>query len=561
VIIIPATARWVVHSEQGRNDCINYVKDLEKTDGGVLITGINCSADFCAYEMKMNNNKFRIEEDKESRTCYHGYQSFDPKEKDLTPEEVHKMGVELVKRLYPDFQVLVTTHIDQAHLHNHFVINAVNTKGRKLEDRLSNPLEGLYGLRDMSDKIALENGLKIIEDAPKIGKFHKNKYLYQLASKSWRSQIIEMIEELKIKCYSFDELLESLSLEGYLIKQGKNIKIKPYGKQNFVTMKVLGEDYSEESLKKFFYEKNKNNVSLKFKSYSLNITNSEILNFYNSLAISSKQSILYSMKNLNNNSNYPKYYNSRYMEYKRYQQLVDTIEFLNEQEIYNYNSLINKINELKLDIQSKEKEYEEQVSYNETLQLRVPLCHLYLKYVTYYDCYVEQIEMLKENIEPSDEVKTFLEIKKELQVNDTDDVKQILSSANRIKAETNRQYAYLSYLKNKASELEKIKSMSMENEKGYIKSISFSKRMIDETRSTEKEYCIRIPYSELYIFIPKNNVAWISYDNRGIIYLIDDMEYSLYNKENQIIQKIKGEELEEVEKKEKERINEYYKSK
>lgn len=69
--------------------------------------------------------------------------------------------------------------------------------GRKLEDRLANPREGLYGLRDVSDQIALEHGLKIIEDAPKIGKFHKNKYLYDIANKTWKSQIIEMIEELK----------------------------------------------------------------------------------------------------------------------------------------------------------------------------------------------------------------------------------------------------------------------------------------------------------------------------------------------------------------------------
>ena len=112
--------------------------------------------------MKLNNDKFHINEEKESRTCYHGYQSFDPKEKDLTPEEVHQMGIELMKRLYPNYQVLVTTHIDQGHLHNHFVVNAVDMNGKKLEDRLANPKEGLYGLRDVSDEIALEHGLKII---------------------------------------------------------------------------------------------------------------------------------------------------------------------------------------------------------------------------------------------------------------------------------------------------------------------------------------------------------------------------------------------------------------
>lgn len=170
---------------------------------------------------------------------------------------VHQMGIELVKRLYPDFQVIVTTHTDRSHIHNHYVINAVNMKGRKLEDRLANPIEGLYGLRDMSDKIALEYGLKVIKDAPKIGRFGKSKYLYSEATKTWRQQITEKIESLKSICFSFDELLEQLAYDGYQIKSGKNIRVRPYGKERFVSIKTLGDEYSEESLKEFFKLKRK----------------------------------------------------------------------------------------------------------------------------------------------------------------------------------------------------------------------------------------------------------------------------------------------------------------
>ena len=550
-----------MHGVQGRNDCINYIKDVKKTDGGTLVTGINCSSEFASLEMKMNNDKFHFMEEKESRTCYHGYQSFDPKEKNLTPEEVHQMGIELMKRLYPNYQVLVATHIDRGHLHNHFIVNAVDMSGKKLEDRLANPKEGLYGLRDASDEIALEHGLKIIEDAPKIGRFHKNKYLYNLANKSWKSQIIEMLEHLKEECFSFDELLERLSLEGYQIKSGKNIRIKPLGKEKFVTMKVLGEDYSEEKLREFFYDKRSNDKTVIFQSYKLKNESSELLRIQSYIADSSKQSILLSMKGLDVKVSYPKYYNSRFLEVKRFNKIVDRINFLNDNNIFSYEDLQNKINELKVDIESKEKEYEEQQSYNETLQLRVPLCDLYLKYLDYYEQYLEQKDMLNENIELSDEVKTFLEIKEELKVSNTDEVKDIISSANRVKSETNRQYAYLSYLKSKINELEKIKGESIENSKGYIKSVSFSKKMIDENRSNEQIYCIRIPYSELYVYVPKDNVAWLSYDNRGVIYLVDDKEYELYNKDNQIVQRIYGEELEKISKDEKKKINEYYKNK
>ena len=558
---MPTTARWSVHGVQGRSDCINYIKNPDKTKGGTLITGINCSSEFAAYEMQVNNNKFNIIEDNSSRTCYHGYQSFDPKEKNLTPEEVHRMGVELMKRLYPDYQVVVCTHVDHLHIHNHFCINAVNTKGRKLEDRLSNPIEGLYGLRDMSDQIALENGLHIIYDAPKIGKFHKNKYLYALANQSWKSKIIDMLETLKDRCFSFEDLLENLELEGYQIKNGKNIRIRPYGKERFVTMKILGDEYSEESLKEFFKNKRKNQSIINFEDYKLNVPDSEILNLYNELAQLSKHSVLSTMQNLDSTKEYYKYYNSRYLEIKRYHKLVDTINFLNDHGIYNYNDLQSQIKIINDDIQNREEEYQTLLSENETMQLRVPLCDLYLQYLDYYNFYIEQQEIYNKDLEPSKEVQVFLDVKKELGVESTDEVQEIIASANKLKIDTNRKYAYLTYLKSKASELEKIKSISLETEKGFIKSVSISKKMIDESRSSEKEYCLRIPYSNYYMYIPRNQIAWVSYDNRGILYLVDDKEYILYDQNDKEVSRAQGETIEKISRDEKQKINDYYKLK
>lgn len=561
MIIIPVTARWSVHGVKGRENCIDYIKNPEKTKGGTLITGINCSSEFAAYEMQVNSQKFHIDEDDTSRTCYHGYQSFDPKEKNLTPEEVHEMGVELVKRLYPEFQVIVTTHTDHLHIHNHFCISSVSLKGRKLEDRLSNPLEGLYGLRDVSDQIALEHGLHIIQDAPKIGHYHKNRYLYDLANKSWKNQIIEMLESLKERCYSFDELLEQLALEGYQIKSGKNIRIRPYGKERFVTMKVLGDKYSEESLKEFFKDKRKNQQIFNFENYKLNTSDSEILNIYDQLARLSKHSVLSTMKDLDANSEYFKYYNSRYLEVRRYHQLVDTINFLNDHKVYNYDNLEMQLKEIQSDIARREEEYNSLLSKHETLQLRVPLCNLYIKYMDDYNAYSEQQEFYPNNIEPSKEVQTFLDIKKELNVETPEEVEEIISEANKMKIEMNQKYAYLTYLKKKASELEKIKGISLENEKGYIKSVSISKKMIDENRTTEDKYCIRIPYSNYFMYIPKNSVAWINFDSRGFVYLVDDKEYVLYDQNDKEIERVYGEDIESISQNEKSKVNEYYRIK
>ena len=54
--------------------------------------------------------------------------------------------------------------------------------------------------------------------------------------------------------------------------------------------------------------------------------------------------------------------------------------------------------------------------------------------------------------------------------------------------------------------------------------------------------------------------SWISYDNRAIVYLIDDKEYKLYNNYNQEVDKVNGEDVGEISQKEKQKVNEYYKT-
>ena len=85
----------------------------------------------------------------------HIIQSFSPEDK-VTPEQVHSIGMELVKRLYGDkAQAVITTHLDKAHLHNHICVNAYTTDGVKLNNKLSEILRA----RDLSDDICIERGI------------------------------------------------------------------------------------------------------------------------------------------------------------------------------------------------------------------------------------------------------------------------------------------------------------------------------------------------------------------------------------------------------------------
>lgn len=97
-------------------DVINYAMNFDKTEKQFYITGINCEGK-SAYEEMKNVKDFYNKND--GILGFHAYQSF--KEK-VSPELAHKIGVELANEIWGDrFQVIVTTHLNTEHIHNHFV--------------------------------------------------------------------------------------------------------------------------------------------------------------------------------------------------------------------------------------------------------------------------------------------------------------------------------------------------------------------------------------------------------------------------------------------------------
>lgn len=86
---------------------------------------------------------------------FHAFQSF--KENEVTPEQAHEIGVRLAQEMWGDrFEVIVSTHLNTKHYHNHFVINSVSFKDGK---RYYDKRETSAKLRQLSDSICEEYGL------------------------------------------------------------------------------------------------------------------------------------------------------------------------------------------------------------------------------------------------------------------------------------------------------------------------------------------------------------------------------------------------------------------
>ena len=102
----------------------SYTQNPNKTAGGQFVTAINCQKDIALQQMILTKQRYGKED---GYIAWHGYQSFKPGE--VTPEQCHALGVELARQMWGDrFQIIVTTHLDKEHLHNHFCINSVSFK-------------------------------------------------------------------------------------------------------------------------------------------------------------------------------------------------------------------------------------------------------------------------------------------------------------------------------------------------------------------------------------------------------------------------------------------------
>ena len=93
---------------------LDYLTGEGKTIKENLCTGINCDIETAYQDMMFVKEQF-------GKTggilAHHAEQSFKPGE--ITPEKAHKIGVKFADEMWGDrFQVIVTTHLDKAHIHN-----------------------------------------------------------------------------------------------------------------------------------------------------------------------------------------------------------------------------------------------------------------------------------------------------------------------------------------------------------------------------------------------------------------------------------------------------------
>lgn len=230
--------------QQSLHQVLAYARDGDKTEKQLFVSGINCDP-LTAYE-QMQRTKRQFQKT-DGIVAFHAYQAFAPGE--ATPEMAHAIGVKLAQELWGErFEVIVSTHLDKQHLHNHFVLNSVSfLDGKRYYDNKAS-----YALlRQTSDRLCREHALSVIDHLEPGKAKHYGEWKADQENKpTWRGLIRSDVDQALAGSMTWTQFIVALQKQGYEVKPNvKHLAVRPSGKERFVRLRSLGDDYTEEALK------------------------------------------------------------------------------------------------------------------------------------------------------------------------------------------------------------------------------------------------------------------------------------------------------------------------
>lgn len=241
-----------INSEYGKesyaslHNVVEYVNSDYKTEKQAFVSGINCVPEIALEEMVITKQAFNKTD---GILGFHAFQSF--KEGEVTPELAHEVGVKLAEEMWGDrFEVIVSTHTNTNHIHNHFVINSVSFKdGKKYYDNRTNYAK----FRSLSNEICEEYGLSWLkEKACRNSKINYGNYYKGFTEKSnYHTIAKEDIDRAIAQAYSFSDFEDLVKVMGYeIIYRYNKISVrKPPYKQNIRIERSFGDEYSIDNIK------------------------------------------------------------------------------------------------------------------------------------------------------------------------------------------------------------------------------------------------------------------------------------------------------------------------
>ena len=219
-----------VYAKSTRLDAaIRYILNGDKTDGQILTAHFNCDPGW-EYQQMMDTKRELGKTG--GRLAYHIIQSFKPGE--VTPELALEIAKEFAENYLSDYEVVIGTHIDKGHIHNHILYNSVSSRtGRKEHfDR-----NGYYAqIRARSDELCRKHGLSVIAEEEHTER--ASSYVEWLRKSrgqpTFRSMLEADLRDAIEDAATLGDFFMLMEHKGYEIKYGNRLSFRLRGQERFM---------------------------------------------------------------------------------------------------------------------------------------------------------------------------------------------------------------------------------------------------------------------------------------------------------------------------------------
>ena len=217
--ILPRNARLDV--------AIRYILNGDKTDNQILTAYFNCDPGW-AYRQMMDTK--RDVGRAGGRMAYHIIQSFEPGE--VTSELALEIAKEFVRENLSDYEVVIGTHIDKGHIHNHILLNSVNSRtGKKAHFSERDYYERI---RARSDELCRKHGLSVIEECSGKASSYVEWLRKSRGQPTFRSMLEADLRDAIEDAASLGDFFMLMEHKGYEIKHGNQLSFRLRGQERFM---------------------------------------------------------------------------------------------------------------------------------------------------------------------------------------------------------------------------------------------------------------------------------------------------------------------------------------
>ena len=415
------------------DSAIAYIINPAKTDEKLLVSSFGCSVETAAKEFEWTRKVAKQHGMPDTKIlARHVIQSFDVGE--VSPELAHEIGRQFAdEMLGGKYEYVLATHVDKDHIHNHIIFNAVSFVDHHAYKSYK---KIYYDMREISDKICAENGLSVIPPTQGKGMDYKE-YSEAKQGTSWKQKLRFAIDKNIMLAKDFDDFMRLMQESGYEVKQGKYISFRAEGQERFTRSKTIGDNYTEERIRKRISGKRGRILPTERKGISL------IIDIQNSIKAQQSKGF------------------EHWAKVNNLKQAAKTLNYLTENNLLQYTDLESKVAELRSEFSENSESLKAVEGRLREIQPLIKNLDNYRKLKPIWDEYsrIKNKPAFREKHQA--ELMIFESARKALREHygerKWDSLKELQAERSRLSAEQDRLYAEREQIKKQLKEVETVK--------------------------------------------------------------------------------------------------------